>query len=141
MEPAPEITTIAPRRRAAPRSDQRDKLDTGSLASPQEAQARLAALRLAAGEHIARSKSDATNRSYSSDFGAFELWCHRHELSALPAQPDTVTLYLTALATQDAAVATLRKRIVAISQAHKAAGHRRRPRARPCAARWRASPA
>jgi integrase len=108
--------------RRPPRSDQRDKLDTAFLGSPQEARIRLEALRVATAAHIARSKSAATKRAYASDFGAFALWCQRYELGSLPAEPDTVALYLTAIADQDAAVATLRKRLVAISQAHKAAG-------------------
>ncbi len=118
MSSGSEITTIAPRR-TLPRSELRDKLDTAYLSSPTEV---LEALRVATGEHIARSKSEATKRAYATAFGAFELWCHRYELSALPAAPDTVACYLTALAARDAAVATLRTRIVAISQAHKAAG-------------------
>lgn len=124
-ETAPSVGTdvaldLAARR--PPRSDQRDKLDTSFLSSPEEARIRLEALRVATAAHIARSKSAATKRAYASDFGAFALWCQRYELGSLPAEPDTVALYLTAIAGQDAAVATLRKRLVAISQAHKAAG-------------------
>jgi integrase len=107
----------------APATDRRDLLDTVQLSSPEEARAQLEALRAATAGHIARSKSPATQRAYASDFGAFALWCHRYALSPLPAAPDTVALYLTALSAQEAAVATLRKRLVAISQAHKAAGH------------------
>jgi len=112
----------APNARPIPHSDQRDKLATFRLSSPQQAHIRLEALRAATADHIAASKSAATKRAYASDFGAFELWCHQYGLAALPAEPDTVALYLTAMAAQDAAVATLRKRLVAISQAHRAAG-------------------
>lgn len=116
-----EIATNASRR-AVPRSDERDKLDTGYLLSPTALRAELEALHVATAQNIARSKSEATTRAYATAFGAFELWCHQYELAALPAQPDTVALYLTALAERGGAVATLRARIVAISQAHKAAG-------------------
>ena len=105
------------------RRQESERLDTAYLSSPAEVLTQLDALRVATGEHIARSKSEATTRAYATGFGAFELWCHRYDLSSLPAAPDTVACYLTALAARDAAVATLRTRIVAISQAHKAAGY------------------
>jgi integrase len=108
--------------RQPPPSDQRDKLDTTYLTSPANARLRLTELRQATEDHIRRSKAPATQRAYASGFGSFELWCQRHGLVALPAEPDTVALYLTALAEQEAAVATLRMRLVCIAQAHKAAG-------------------
>jgi integrase len=119
-----KVRDAAPERvvRRPPRSDQRDKLDTAYLSSPQEARLRLDVLRVATAEYIAHSKSAATKRAYAGDFGAFALWCQCYGLDSLPAEPDTVALYLTAIAGQDAAVATLRKRLVAISQAHKAVG-------------------
>jgi integrase len=122
---APGSGTLAAaeaRRGRPPRSDQRDKLDTTHLTSPGEARLRLEELRQATEDHIRRSKAPATQRAYASGFGSFELWCHQHGLDSLPAEPDTVALYLTALAGQDAAVATLRMRLVCIAQAHKAAG-------------------
>lgn len=108
--------------RRPPRSDQRDKLDTVRLGSPEEVHSHLEELRQATEDHIRRSKAPATLRAYASGFGSFALWCQQHGLDALPAEPDTVALYLTALAGQDAAVATLRMRLVCIAQAHKAAG-------------------
>ena len=119
-ERVPEPAGLTVRR--PPRSDQRDKLDTAHLTSPEEARLRLEDLRQATADHIRRSKAPATQRAYASGFGSFSLWCHQHGLDALPAEPDTVAFYLTALAGQDAAVATLRIRLVCIAQAHKAAG-------------------
>jgi len=122
---APGSATIAvpdARRRQPPSSDQRDKLDTTRLTTPGQARLRLEELRHATEQHIRRSKAPATQRAYESGFGSFALWCHQHGLESLPAEPDTVALYLTALAEQDAAVATLRIRLVCIAQAHKAAG-------------------
>ena len=118
--PAAAGSRLAGRR--PPPSDQRDKLDTSYLTSPANARLRLTELRQATEDHIRRSKAPATQRAYASGFGSFELWCQQHGLAALPAEPDTVALYLTALAEQDAAVATLRMRLVCIAQAHKAAG-------------------
>jgi site-specific recombinase XerD len=79
-------------------------------------------LRLRAERHLRRSRSEATQRAYRSDAGHFSLWCRAHGLDDLPAQPDTVVLYLSALAEAGAAISTLRRRAVSISQAHRAAG-------------------
>jgi site-specific recombinase XerD len=113
--------TTAPHR--PPPSDLRDKLDTAHLHGPAVVAVRLEALRGRAAEHIRRSKSEATLRAYQSDAGNFSLWCGQHGLDDLPAEPDTVALYLTACAEAGAAVSTLRRRVVSISQVHKAAGH------------------
>ena len=110
-------------RRRPPPSERRDKLDTAHLVSARVAGAQLAALRLRVEENIRRSKAESTLRAYRGDAGHFALWCHAHGLASLPAEHDTVALYLTACARAGAAVATLRRRVVSISQAHKAAGH------------------
>jgi site-specific recombinase XerD len=110
-------------RRRPPPSERRDKLDTAHLVSARVAGAHLAALRLGVEENIRRSKAEATLRAYRGDAGHFSLWCHAHGLESLPAKPDTVALYLTACAQAGAAVATLRRRLVSLSQMHKAAGH------------------
>jgi len=47
-------------------------------------------------------------------------WCAAHDLPSLPAAPEAVALYLTALA-ERCKVSTLQRRISAISQAHQAA--------------------
>ncbi len=101
----------------------RDRLDASHLATPESAARQLDALRQRTAETIRNSKSEATLRAYQSDFAAFQLWCRRFGLSALPAAPDTVALYLTACSEAGAATSTLRRRLVAISQAHRAAGH------------------
>ncbi len=105
-----------------PRSDHRDKLDTAHLHAPALVAERLEALRGRAEEHIRRSKSVATLRAYQSDAGNFSLWCGQHGLGGLPAEPDTVALYLTACAEAGASISTLRRRVVSISQVHKAKG-------------------
>lgn len=66
------------------------------------------------------SKSPATLRAYRSDWQHFTAWCASHGLTALPAEPSTVALYLTDMAAT-AKVATLTRRLSAISQAHKTA--------------------
>ena len=119
---APGNGALAPIRRLPPPSDRRDKLDHSHLAAPEALQARLAELRQATEAHLRRSKAENTQRAYASDFAGFTLWCQQHQLAHLPAEADTVALYLSACAQADAAIATLRRRLVSISQAHKASG-------------------
>ena len=68
------------------------------------------------------AKAVSTRRAYAFDWADFAGWCRANGRMALPAEPETVALYVTALA--DARkVATLQRRIAAISQAHQFAGH------------------
>lgn len=68
------------------------------------------------------AKSAATVRSYRRSWATFQAWCEGHGLSALPAEPGTVALFLMSRAKQGRKVATLQVDLAAISQAHKAAG-------------------
>ena len=69
-----------------------------------------------------QAKAESTRRAYACDWADFAGWCRANGRMALPAEPETVALYVTALA--DARkVATLQRRIAAISQAHQFAGH------------------
>ena len=79
------------------------------------------------------ARSDATLRAYRSDWADFATWCESRELVAMPAAPETVSLYIASRAetgpgddrgrpTAPLKVATLRRRLAAISQAHKLAG-------------------
>jgi integrase len=70
------------------------------------------------------SRAPSTWRAYTSDMADFQRWCAQQQppLRALPAAPETVALYLTALAGVRAP-ATLRRRLAAISVAHQVAGH------------------
>ena len=71
--------------------------------------------------YLSASRAASTVRAYASDWRAFNAWCSAHGLSALPAEPTTVVLYLTDLA-RTAKTATIRRRISSISVAHQAAG-------------------
>ncbi len=68
------------------------------------------------------SKAPSTLRAYRSDWADFVLWCDGREVSSLPAAPDTVALYLVALA-ETHRPATLTRRLTSIAKAHSAAGH------------------
>jgi integrase len=73
-------------------------------------------------DYAADAKAPATKRAYTADWKHFTTWCDEHGLPALPAAPQTLILYLTELADTHK-VSTLQRRISAVSQAHKAAGH------------------
>ncbi|HEX9952788.1 MAG TPA: site-specific integrase [Rubricoccaceae bacterium] len=79
------------------------------------------------------ARSDATLRAYRSDWSDFETWCISRALPPMPASAETVSLYIASRAeagpaddrgrpTTPLKVATLRRRLAAISQAHKLAG-------------------
>ena len=79
------------------------------------------------------ARSDATLRAYRSDWADFTAWCDDRQLVAMPAAPETVALYVASRAeggpddergrpTAPLKVATLSRRLAAISQAHKLAG-------------------
>jgi hypothetical protein len=105
------------------------------------------------------AKAPATRRAYASDWLHFQEWCAAAGLSCLPAVPQTVAVYIAALA-DDHKPATISRRMAAISARHKACGlespasmrhalyplcgmessarmERRRMRKRPCL--WRVS--
>jgi integrase len=75
-----------------------------------------------AGDYLAASVAANTVRGYRSDWRHFTAWCEAHGLAALPAAPDTVALYLAALADTHKP-ATLTRRTSAIAANHAAAGH------------------
>lgn len=72
--------------------------------------------------YVRAAKSPATLRAYRADWQHFEAWCSGSGLASLPADPRTVALYLADCAGH-AKVATIARRIAAISKAHQAAGH------------------
>ena len=72
-------------------------------------------------DYAARSKSAATIKAYASGWRDFLAFCAERELSALPASEQTVALYLSAMADRGAKAATIARRLVVISQAHKGA--------------------
>src|SRR5664280_331757 len=80
----------------------------------------LAVLEERARSYEANSKSANTWRAYQSDLRHFGAWCEGRGLTALPAEPDTVRLYLVDHA-GCLAISTLRRRLSAISEAHQAA--------------------
>jgi hypothetical protein len=72
-------------------------------------------------EYAKAAKASETRRGYASDLKRFAAFCEALGVEMLPASPPTVALYLTHLA-QAHAVATIRRHMVAIAQAHKNTG-------------------
>ena len=65
------------------------------------------------------AKSEATRRAYTSDWRHFQECCASMGLNCLPATPETVGLYIAALAEKNRP-ATISRRMAAIAAAHKA---------------------
>lgn len=74
-------------------------------------------------EYIGQAKAANTIKAYRSDWNHFVAWCQDQGLDSLPATPQTVALYLTALAEAGRKASTLQRRLSSISQAHQAAGY------------------
>ena len=91
-------------------------------------------------EAVTRSWAASTLRAYRSDLVDFSVWCRTVGLAPLPAHPATVAAYIAELAEPGddrapTAVATITRRLAAIGEGHKVAGHRA-----PAATRWCARP-
>ena len=82
----------------------------------------LASLTLQAREFMAAAKAENTLRAYAADWNDFRAWCQAHQVSALPAAPETVALYLTDRAAP-LKTSSLARRLTTINRAHEAAGH------------------
>lgn len=89
---------------------------------PAVAVAELTRLAGEAREFLAAASAESTRRAYESDWAHFQEWCRQHALVAMPAAPETVALYITALASSHKP-ATIRRRLTVINRAHQAAGH------------------
>jgi site-specific recombinase XerD len=71
--------------------------------------------------YAANSKAARTWKAYQADLRDFTAWCETYTVASLLAAPETVAAYLTDLA-QRCKVATIQRRLSAISQRHAAAG-------------------
>jgi site-specific recombinase XerD len=64
------------------------------------------------------SRAANTLRAYRSDWKQFAAWCDAQGLAVMPAAPQTVAAYITALADEGLAAGTIGRRLTAIGQAH-----------------------
>jgi integrase len=74
-----------------------------------------------ASEYASRSKSRATIDAYAAGWRDFLQFCQRRAAVPLPATDETVAGYLAELADAGLKAATIARRLVVISQAHRAA--------------------
>jgi len=81
------------------------------------------AAELDAAADLARAeKAASTRRAYRADFMAFEAWCARRKVAALPADPGNVAAFLAAAVDRGSKPSTIGRRLAAIRYAHKLAG-------------------
>jgi site-specific recombinase XerD len=71
---------------------------------------------------ICAAKSGSTRRAYAADLADFQRFAIRHSLPFLPSTPETVVLYMADLASR-LTVSTIRRRMAAITSAHREAGY------------------
>jgi site-specific recombinase XerD len=81
----------------------------------------LASLGRQAREFAAAAKAGNTLRAYQADWKDFQEWCDAHQVASLPANPETVALYLTDRAAT-LTTSSLARRLTTINRAHQAAG-------------------
>lgn len=93
-----------------------------ALVAASETGVELAGLIEEAQDYIAASRAENTTRSYLTGWRQFEAWCEGRGLVAMPADPETVALYIADLAAK-VKPSTIDSRLAAISAAHRAAGH------------------
>ena len=72
-------------------------------------------------DYTVAAKSAATRAAYAQDWADFRRWCAAHALNALPATPQAAALCVAHCARR-LKVASIRRRRVSISQAHKMRG-------------------
>lgn len=95
--------------------------DTTDVTLTQQSTA-LASIVDKARQFAANSKAANTIKAYQSDWQHFTSWCLAHNLDSMPASPGSIALYITDL-TSSCKVATITRRLAAISKVHQAAGH------------------
>lgn len=96
---------------------------SAATAPPPESQdaeiAPLAALDTDVAQAIEASRSRHTRRALASRWRVFVDWAQAHDVRVLPAAPEDVARYLTALAQRGASVATIRAYASAIATRHR----------------------
>lgn len=66
-----------------------------------------------------KSRAESTKAAYKSDFDGFTFFCATHNRKALPASPETVSLYITHMADIGRATSTISRAMTSIRQAHE----------------------
>jgi integrase len=84
--------------------------------------ANLVELRERAADYVEAARADNTRRAHAADWSHFATWCQAQGVEALPAGGNTLAAYITCFAGK-LKNATLGRRLVAIRNKHKEAGH------------------
>jgi integrase len=79
-------------------------------------------MRIKAAGYMTNSRSLNTHYAYAGDWFRFAAWCRQHGLSALPATPATVALYITSLADR-LKVSSILRNMAVIGKGHQVEGH------------------
>jgi integrase len=79
-------------------------------------------------DYMAEALSERTREAYSRWWRVYTAWCERHGRQALPASPETIAAWLTALADgtdsgRPLARASINQALAAVTLAHRNAGH------------------
>ena len=72
-------------------------------------------------ENIKSSKAHNTLRAYRADIKSFEIFCSKLNFKALPADPKTVSLFITNLS-KNSKLSTIKRKLAAIKVTHNLAG-------------------
>ncbi|HFD86143.1 MAG TPA: integrase, partial [Gammaproteobacteria bacterium] len=70
-----------------------------------------------------KSRSENTWRAYQNDWQQFEAWCLKLNLRVLPAEPETVAMFIASQAADGLNPSTLTRRLAAIRMVHLGAGY------------------
>lgn len=77
----------------------------------------------AARRYARNSRAKSTWRAYRSDWQQFEAWCQTVSLQPLPAEPQTIAMFVASQAADSLNPSTLTRRLSAIRLVHLGAGH------------------
>lgn len=67
--------------------------------------------------------ADNSKRALSADLDCFSAWCRKEQRPILPAEPETLVLYIQALDRMDKKPSTIARRIASLATLHRLIGH------------------
>ena len=73
-------------------------------------------------QNIKSSKANNTLRAYKSDFKDFEKFCNEYNFKSIPADPKTISLYITHMS-KDSKFSTIKRRLASIKVFHNMSGN------------------
>jgi site-specific recombinase XerD len=76
---------------------------------------------------IEAATPDNTRRAYRRQWSSYAAWCAGHDRTALPATPETLAEYVSALADRGLSPSTVEQAVSTVRRAHRDAGHAGQP--------------